>query len=75
MYFESFWVIHLGNKEKSHRCLVYEPMREPFWLYQGRFVDEKKPLPLIKAYLIGILSGLDYLYSICKVAHGGKSLF
>lgn len=31
------------------------------------------PLPLIKAYLMGILSGLEYLHSICKIAHGGES--
>lgn len=72
-YLESFEVIHPEDKERSHLCLAYEPMREPFWLYQRRFVDEKIPLPLIKAYLMGILSGLDYLHSVCKVAHGGES--
>lgn len=73
---ESFEIPHPEDQEAKHLCLVYKPMREPFWLYQRRFVDEKIPLPLIKAYLTQILGGLDYLHSVCGVAHNGEfSLF
>jgi len=37
-------------------------------------VDEKIPLSLIKIYLMGIFSGLNYLHSVCKVAHGGEAI-
>lgn len=55
-------------------CLVYEPMREPLWILQRRFVDRKLPLPIAKAYIYFLLVGLDYLHSECKVVHGGESL-
>ncbi|KAE8146926.1 kinase-like domain-containing protein [Aspergillus avenaceus] len=52
-----------------HICLVYEPMREPLWIFQRRFVDRKLPLPIAKAYIYFLLVGLDYLHSECKVVH------
>ncbi|KAL2865720.1 putative serine/threonine-protein kinase [Aspergillus lucknowensis] len=52
-----------------HICLVYEPMREPLWILQKRFVDRKLPLPIAKAYIYFLLVGLDYLHSECKVVH------
>ena len=54
-----------------HLCLAYEPMREPFWLFQRRFKDRLIPLPLVKAYVLFLLVGLDYLHTGCKVVHGG----
>ncbi|KAF4213392.1 hypothetical protein CNMCM5878_000026 [Aspergillus fumigatiaffinis] len=55
--------------EGKHMCLVYEPMREPLWILQRRFVDRKLPLPIAKAYIYFLLVGLDYLHSECKVVH------
>ncbi|KKZ60947.1 hypothetical protein EMCG_04420 [[Emmonsia] crescens] len=55
--------------EGKHMCLVYEPMREPLWILQRRFVDRKIPLPITKAYIYFLLVGLDYLHSECKVVH------
>ncbi|KAF4154528.1 hypothetical protein CNMCM6936_005944 [Aspergillus lentulus] len=55
--------------EGKHTCLVYEPMREPLWILQRRFVDRKLPLPIAKAYIYFLLVGLDYLHSECKVVH------
>ncbi|QSS55585.1 protein kinase [Histoplasma capsulatum var. duboisii H88] len=55
--------------EGKHMCLVYEPMREPLWILQRRFVDRKLPLPIAKAYIYFLLVGLDYLHSECKVIH------
>jgi serine/threonine protein kinase len=55
--------------EGTHVCLVYEPMREPLWILQRRFVDRKIPLPIAKAYIYFLLVGLDYLHSECKVVH------
>ncbi|KAJ6008373.1 hypothetical protein N7540_012349 [Penicillium herquei] len=58
----------------KHKCLVYEPMRDPFWLFQDRFVDREIPLPLAKAYMYSILNGLDYLHSECEVVHADLKL-
>lgn len=60
--------------EGRHECLAYEPMREPFWLFQRRFKDQRIPLRLVKAYILILLAGLDYLHSECKVVHTGKFL-
>ena len=60
--------------EGKHMCLVYEPMREPFWIFQRRFIVHNVPLPLVKAYIYFLLVGLDYLHSECKVIHGGECL-
>lgn len=60
--------------EGKHMCLVYEPMREPLWILQRRFVDRKLPLPIAKAYIYFLLVGLDYLHSECKVIHTGECL-
>ncbi|PLN77917.1 kinase-like domain-containing protein [Aspergillus taichungensis] len=57
-----------GPKGK-HMCLVYEPMREPLWIFQRRFVDRMVPLPIAKAYIYFLLVGLDYLHSECQVVH------
>ncbi|KAL2861600.1 kinase-like domain-containing protein [Aspergillus pseudodeflectus] len=53
----------------SHLCLAYEPMREPLWILQRRFVDQRLPLPIEKAYLLILLAGLDYLQSECRFVH------
>ncbi|KAJ9490350.1 hypothetical protein VN97_g2932 [Penicillium thymicola] len=58
----------------KHMCLVYEPMREPLWILQRRFVDRKLPLPIAKAYIYFLLVGLDYLHSECKVVHADLKL-
>lgn len=60
-----------------HRCLVFEPMREPLWLFRRRFGADKvmQPfLPIFKTYLKIILEGLDYLHSQCHVIHTGGYL-
>ncbi|KAK1147987.1 hypothetical protein N8T08_000503 [Aspergillus melleus] len=60
--------------EGKHVCLVYEPMREPLWILQRRFVDRKLPLPIAKAYIYFLLVGLDYLHSECKIVHADLKL-
>ncbi|KKZ62330.1 hypothetical protein EMCG_00404 [[Emmonsia] crescens] len=61
---ESFEVT---GPEGNHLCLAYEPMREPLWILQKRFVNQRLPLPIAKAYLLILLAGLDYLHSECRV--------
>jgi serine/threonine-protein kinase SRPK3 len=56
----------------NHLCLVYEPMREPIWLLQRRFPDERYPPNLLRWTLQYILTGLDYLHSECHVIHTGE---
>lgn len=60
------------GEEGPHLCLVYEPMREPLWIYKRRWVDGKIPLVVLKIYLKLILQGLDYLHSECEVIHTGE---
>ncbi|EZF32962.1 CMGC/SRPK protein kinase [Trichophyton interdigitale MR816] len=58
----------IGPKGK-HMCLVYEPMREPLWIFQKRFISRQIPLPIAKTYIFFLLVGLDYLHSECKIVH------
>ena len=62
----------------THLSLVFEPMREPLWLFRRRVTGEDRVtrllVPLIKTYLQILLEGLDYLHSECHVIHTGISL-
>jgi serine/threonine-protein kinase SRPK3 len=61
----------------SHLCLVFEPMREPLWLFRRRLGADKvsRPfLPIFKAYLRILLEGLDYLHSECHIIHTGEKM-
>ncbi|EZG00074.1 CMGC/SRPK protein kinase [Trichophyton rubrum MR1459] len=58
----------IGPKGK-HMCLVYEPMREPLWIFRKRFISRQIPLPIAKTYIFFLLVGLDYLHSECKIVH------
>ncbi|KAI0469392.1 kinase-like domain-containing protein [Xylaria cf. heliscus] len=57
----------------SHLALVFEPMRDPLWLFIRRIADENRVdslmLPIIKVYLKILLEGLDFLHSECHVIH------
>jgi len=53
----------------NHICLVCEPMRESLLLFRHHFLNKRLPLPLVKAYIRIILTGLDYLHSQCHVVH------
>jgi serine/threonine protein kinase len=55
-----------------HLCLVYEPMREPLWLFQQRWENGKLPPALLKVYLRFLLRGLDYLHSKCYIIYTGE---
>ncbi|POR31911.1 Uncharacterized protein TPAR_07878 [Tolypocladium paradoxum] len=57
----------------SHVCLVFEPLREPLWLFRRRFVDDVIPSDILKIMLQMTLQGLDYLHSECHVIHTGWS--
>ncbi|KAI0403311.1 putative serine/threonine-protein kinase [Xylaria palmicola] len=56
-----------------HLALVFNPMREPLWLFVRRLAGEDRVdcvmLPLIKAHLRILLEGLDFLHSECHVIH------
>ncbi|PYH66128.1 kinase-like protein [Aspergillus vadensis CBS 113365] len=65
-YLESF---ELAGPIGKHICLAYKPAREPLWLYQRRFKGDRFTLPMVKAYILILLAGLDYLHSVCKVVH------
>lgn len=65
---DSFTLEHFfGN----HLCLVFEPLREPLWLYRERFIGNAIPSDVLKVIIQMILHGLDYLHSECRVIHTG----
>ena len=66
--------LEVKGPEGNHLCLVYEPMREPLWIFQRRFPSVKLPLSIAKAYIYILLEGLDYLHTECRVVHTGKCL-
>lgn len=67
-FYESFDVT---GPEGNHLCLTYEPMREPLWILQRRFVSQKLPISIAKAYILILLAGVDFLHTECKVVHTG----
>lgn len=65
---------NIASPEGRHVCLVFEPMREPLWLFRRRLGANKATtagLPLLKIYIRGMLYGLDYLHSECHIIHTG----
>ena len=62
----------IDNGGQDHVCLVFEPLREPLWLYCRRFVDGVIPSDVLKVILQMILQGLDYLHTECQVIHTGE---
>ncbi|PKY06200.1 kinase-like protein [Aspergillus campestris IBT 28561] len=56
---------------ESTKCLVlvFEPLREPLWLYRQRFTGDTIPSDVLRIMLQMILHGLDYLHSECHVIH------
>ena len=61
----------LTAEHGTHSCSVYKPLWETFKIYQGRLVDGRLPLPLVKAYAYILLIGLDYLHTKCNIIHTG----
>ncbi|PYI03624.1 kinase-like protein [Aspergillus sclerotiicarbonarius CBS 121057] len=63
---DSFTIEHGLSK---HLSLVFEPLREPLWIYRERFIGDVIPSDVLKILLQMILHGLDYLHSECQVIH------
>lgn len=58
----------------KHLALVFEPLKEPLWLYSRRITESRSDvthtaLPLIKVFLRILLEGLDYMHSQAHVVH------
>ncbi|QPG98451.1 hypothetical protein C2857_007622 [Epichloe festucae Fl1] len=56
----------------QHICLVFEPMRDPLWLFKRRLSAGRitpSTLPLFKLYIRCMLHGLDYLHTDRHVIH------
>ncbi|PGH00717.1 CMGC/SRPK protein kinase [Helicocarpus griseus UAMH5409] len=51
----------------GHLTLVFEPLREPLWLFQQRYIGDVITSDLLKIMLQMILLGLDYLHSECHI--------
>jgi hypothetical protein len=61
----------LDGVSGKHQSLVFEPLREPLWLYRERFIGNVIPPEILKIMLQMVLHGLDYLHSECHVIHTG----
>ncbi|KAK7423335.1 hypothetical protein QQX98_001126 [Neonectria punicea] len=63
----------IPTRRGSHLCMVFDPMREPLWMFQRRLSDggsvTQSCLPILKRHLRTILAGLEYLHSECKIIH------
>jgi serine/threonine-protein kinase SRPK3 len=59
----------IEGSSRKHLCLVFEPLREPLWLYSRRFVGGVIPSEILKIIIQMILQGLDYLHSECQIIH------
>lgn len=61
----------------THLALVFEPLREPLWLFRKRIAQQEKTtfeiLPLFKTYIRILLEGLDYMHTQAHVIHTGLS--
>lgn len=57
----------------THLALVFEPLREPLWLFRKRIAQQEKTtfeiLPLFKTYIRILLEGLDYMHTQAHVIH------
>lgn len=78
MAFEAFEVA--SPRGDIHIALVFEPLREPLWLFKRRLNNEHSAsqinrLPLIKTYIQILLEGLNYMHSQCRVVHTGNATF
>ncbi|KAK2591447.1 hypothetical protein QQS21_010856 [Conoideocrella luteorostrata] len=62
----------INTPNGPHVCLVFEPMRDPLWLFRQRLPTGKitsTTLPLFKLYIRGMLYALDYLHRDRHVIH------
>jgi len=50
-------------------CMVFQLLREPFWMTGRRLGCRGVPLKVLKPFLNLVLQGLDFLHSECKVIH------
>lgn len=65
----------LSPRGDAHLILVFEPLREPLWLFRRRITHQhqvtRDSLPFLKTYVEILLKGLDYMHSQCHVVHTG----
>ncbi|KAI9148882.1 Serine/threonine-protein kinase SRPK [Paramyrothecium foliicola] len=52
-----------------HPCLVYLPMRETLFRFQGRLGGRRLSRPLVKLYTAHLLQALDFLHTECHLIH------
>lgn len=66
---------NIQGPDGTHVCLVYEPMREPVWLFQRRLPDGRYTPNMLKHTIKFMLYALEYLHDCCHVIHtGARSL-
>ncbi|KAL2010521.1 hypothetical protein VTN00DRAFT_6328 [Thermoascus crustaceus] len=59
----------IRSPEGRHVCLVFEPMREPLWLFQKHWDDNKFPIPIFKRLVKLLLEGVDYIHTKGRLIH------
>lgn len=62
----------IRSDNRDFECLVFEPLREPLWLYRQRYEGGVIPPAILRVLLLMTLQGLDYLHSECHLIHAGR---
>ena len=62
----------IENAEGKFLGLVYEPLREPLYIFQSRMPEGTIPPSLLKAYIWTFLKALDHLHTECHIIHTGE---
>ncbi|KAF8594562.1 kinase-like protein [Ceratobasidium sp. AG-I] len=62
---------NLDGPNGVHVCLVYDPLREPIWLFQKRFPNGRYTSDTLKHIMRFMLCALEYLHDSCHVIHTG----
>ncbi|KAG6006486.1 hypothetical protein E4U21_007030 [Claviceps maximensis] len=71
------YTIQSSPHGREFLAIVYEPLREPLWLFKRRILHKgrvsRAALSLIKVYTQVLLQRLDYMHSEAQVVHTGMS--
>ncbi|WPH03034.1 kinase-like protein [Acrodontium crateriforme] len=59
----------IAEPHRNNTCLVFDPMREPLWLYARRHPLRCIPANVLKVIIQMILDGLEYLHDECHIIH------
>lgn len=66
-------VFRVTGHHGIHMCFIYEPMRESLLEFCQRFENNALTVPIFIPFIQALLECTDFLHTVCKVVHTGKS--